>query len=413
MPPSPRTLGLGRSILFIRGGTGTGGFLEGGADEQLSDITDLSTSQFNHAWGELGVLLESEGFSISQLIEEGQPIDWASVDLAQFSVVVLGSNNADYGPAAADEIEAYVRSGGGLMVISDANWGTNWGDAPSSDQTFLDRFGLIMNQDSGQYRLSRADGDFVVGGTDFGMHPILIGPDGLLGTADDVNTFEGEGVSPITVTSSLPAGVTAVVLAKAEGMIHVNDSQNSGSFRPADLNDGALVVARVGDGLLAGHFDRNTFFNFNGAGTSLNRFDNARYALNLFHWLAGPTVRNFGSPKVNSQGMQVELETTQEASAFLGQFPLSIHAAIPDSLSVLAFSPDFATQPFMGGFLLVGAGFSTVSAVVTDVQGNASFSFPVPFEMAGSTGYFQVLYRDNNDPFGLSLTDGVRVSFVP
>ena len=35
-------------VLFIRGGSGTGGFLEGGADEQLSDIHDTSTAPGNH-----------------------------------------------------------------------------------------------------------------------------------------------------------------------------------------------------------------------------------------------------------------------------------------------------------------------------------------------------------------------------
>jgi len=38
-------------ILFIRGGSGTGGFVEGGADEHLSDIHDLSTAEYNHGYG--------------------------------------------------------------------------------------------------------------------------------------------------------------------------------------------------------------------------------------------------------------------------------------------------------------------------------------------------------------------------
>ena len=33
-----------------------------------------------------------------------------------------------------------------------------------------------------------------------------------------------------------------------------------------------------------------TFFNLNGAGTSLHRYDNTRYAKNLFEWLAGRTA---------------------------------------------------------------------------------------------------------------------------
>ncbi|MEN0050532.1 MAG: T9SS type A sorting domain-containing protein, partial [Bacteroidota bacterium] len=37
----------------------------------------------------------------------------------------------------------------------------------------------------------------------------------------------------------------------------------------------------------AGHFDRNTFFNLNGAGTNINRLSNMQYAKNLINWLTG------------------------------------------------------------------------------------------------------------------------------
>src|SRR5262249_39161089 len=51
--------------------------------------------------------------------------------------------------------------------------------------------------------------------------------------------------------------------------------------------DGALVVAAAGHGRVAITFDRNTFFNANGVGSQLSHLDNARYAQNLFEWLAG------------------------------------------------------------------------------------------------------------------------------
>ena len=266
-------------ILFVRGGSGTGGFLEGGADEQLSDITNNSTNGGNHGWGTLADILEGEGFVLEQLIEgpaaNNTPIDFANMDLSSYSVIVLGSNNAAYPQTAVDAIEAYVRNGGGLLVISDANWGQNWDDAPDSDQPFLDRFGLTMNQDQGTYTLSRNDGDFVLPD-----HPILSG----------VDSFDGEGVSPITVGSNLPDGVAAQVVAPAEGQLRQNDADGQGSSRAVTPADGALVVATIDNGRLAGHFDRNTFFNENGAGTSIVRKDNAQYARNLFNWLAGSAV---------------------------------------------------------------------------------------------------------------------------
>ncbi|MDT8323719.1 MAG: hypothetical protein RRA94_06395, partial [Bacteroidota bacterium] len=257
-----------------------GGFLEGGADEQLSDITDSSTASGNHGWYELGRLLRADGFLLTQLTEgpaeDNTAVPLAARDLRQYDVIVFGSNNAEYSEADVDSVEAYIRGGGAALFISDANWGRNWGDAPSSDQQFLDRFGLVMNQDRGVYALMRDMDHFVVDGDDRGGHPVL----------DGVNAFDGEGVSPITIARTV-SGVTANVLARALQPVQQNDSSGAGSVRAATSADGALVVAEAGSGRIAGHFDRNTFFNANGAGSSLHRFDNARYARNLFAWLSG------------------------------------------------------------------------------------------------------------------------------
>jgi hypothetical protein len=55
----------------------------------------------------------------------------------------------------------------------------------------------------------------------------------------------------------------------------------------ATADDASLAVVEHGRGRVACHFDRNTFFNENGAGTSLTRAGNRTYARNLFAWLAG------------------------------------------------------------------------------------------------------------------------------
>ncbi|MEM8532065.1 MAG: carbohydrate-binding protein [Chloroflexota bacterium] len=268
-------------VLFIRGGPGTGGFLEGGSNDQLSDITNASTDAGNHGFAKLAATLEEQGFELEQQIEgpasDNTPIDLANMDLSQYSVIVLGSNNAEYPEAAVDAIENYVRAGGGLLVISDANWGRNWGDAPSSDQPFLDRFGLVMNQDRGTYTLERSTDDFVVEGNDRSNHPILA----------NIDAFDGEGVSPITLADTPDSDDTRQVLAKAESTILVNDNEGQGSQRDATEQDGALVIVEAEKGRVVGHFDRNTFFNQNGAGTNINRLDNRQYAINLFNWLSG------------------------------------------------------------------------------------------------------------------------------
>src|SRR5437868_10923297 len=76
-------------VLFIRGGTGTGGFIDGGTlaqrDEELSDINNNSTAKGNHGWGELANLLRNDSFSLTQMIEKSnKPIDLSKLDLSQY-----------------------------------------------------------------------------------------------------------------------------------------------------------------------------------------------------------------------------------------------------------------------------------------------------------------------------------------
>jgi len=296
----------GTPILFVRGGSGTGGFLEGGSDDQLSSIEDYSTANGNHGWGRLADILVDEGYVLEEVREEPvvegvpTPIDFANMDLTPYAAIVLASNNAAYGTAAVDAIENYIRSGGGVLFISDANFGQDWPDAPTSDQHFLDRFGLIMNQDRGTYAIT--EDEFVMP-----AHPIL----------EEVSGFDGEGVSPITISDTPPADVVVNILARAEGQVRRNDtSSGRGTSSPATPQDAALVALEVGEGHVVGHFDRNTFFNKHGAGTDITRFDNARYAKNLFAWLTqgGPLPVEWTYVRATTQGRDVTIkwETASE-----------------------------------------------------------------------------------------------------
>ena len=182
----------GPRILFIRGADRSGGFLEANNDnsrtEHLADIFNTNTNGGNHGWGELRIALENAGFEIDQMIEPlelnapssgqttGAEIDFASMNLFEYDVLMFGSNNAAYSSGSVDAIEAYIRAGGAAIFISDANFGSDWADASNSDQFFLDRFGLIMHQDQGTYAID--DSEFLVP-----VHPIFVG----------VNSFDGEG----------------------------------------------------------------------------------------------------------------------------------------------------------------------------------------------------------------------------
>jgi hypothetical protein len=404
-----------RRVLFIRGGSGTGGFLEGGADGQLSDIHDTSTAPGNHGYAQLAALLAAEGFVVEQVIEgpapAGLPVNLLAIDLSQYDVVVFGSNNASYPAAAVEWVEAYVCSGGSALFISDANWGSSWSDAPSSDQLFLDRFDLVMNQDSGTYVVSRAAGDFVIGGIDQGSHPILAGPDGVPGSADDVNAFDGEGVSPATLTHFFP-DVEPVVLAKAKQDIHLNDAAGSGSFKPPGVDDGALVALPFGAGRVACFFDRNTFFNLNGAGTSLHNWDNAQLARNLFGWLADAPGPTYGTGCPGSGGHTPVLSLAGCAEP--GQpVALALTKGLGGAGAVLLFGIGSAALPLPGGCTLLTA--PLLPAVLGPVPlsgtgpGNGLFvvTGTIPLGTATGTIYIQGFVIDPGSSSTYAASNGV------
>lgn len=255
-----------RRLLYIRGGPGTGGFVEDYADDQLCDLADFATRAGNHGYGELAQLLEHDGFSLEERIEHGAPVDLS--DLAGFDVVFFASNNATYSADDAERVRRFVEAGGGALFVSDANWGLYWDKAPTSDQTFLTQFGLTMNQDGGGVTVISA-ADFVAP-----AHPILEG----------ITGFDGEGVSPCTLTHDPTALGTATRLAAATAIVRRNTAP-MGPLEQPTPDDASLAVVEYGAGRVACHFDRNTFFNEGGAGTSLVSQDNTRYAHQLFRWL--------------------------------------------------------------------------------------------------------------------------------
>ena len=317
-------------ILFVRGADRSGGATEGsgvadpfnirGYTEQLADIRDPAGAVFNnnptgnanHSWFELASLLTANGYGVEQTTEsveasaaatgptQGVGVTFGvgfqsatfadlnsnsgvtiSRTLADYDVVVFGSNNALYFPSQIDAVDAYIRGGGGAVFISDANFGSVRGDAQRSDQQFLDRFGILVNEDRGTYRLDRSDGSGSFSEFRDPNSAVLAG----------VDEFDGEGVSPFTLPAdlnTLPADVTAQIIAGVPAGQTIRGPGNN--TRPATTSDASLVALEVGNGRVIGHFDRNTFFNLNGAGTNINRFDNSQLAFNIFEFVSSSAI---------------------------------------------------------------------------------------------------------------------------
>ncbi len=359
-------------ILFIRGGNGTVGFLEGGSNEQSADLFNFTTASGNHSWGELGSALLAEGYEIEQMIEGPvvssvpTPLPLDTMNLNQYAVIVFGSNNADYTPAQVNALHTYVQNGGSALFVSDGNFGQNWGDAPSSDQSFLTFFGMTMNQDLGTYTIDRnpagRPSEFLVPN-----HPILNG----------VNTFDGEGVSPGTLGTP-SAGVTSTIITTARNSVRRNTGAAQGPSEPVTTSDGTLITATHGTGRIALHFDRNTFFNLNGAGTNLNRFQNEFYARNLFNWLAGKPNFNVAT---DNYAPRCHFPNITSGSAVIINNPLTVDVSGKDPDGSVAYVDLFVddvlvsrdtTAPYQWTLSNLVLGNHVLKATIADNEGKAT-----------------------------------------
>ncbi len=145
-PLEPRRLFAGDPILFIRGGSGTGGFIDGGTlaqrDEELADINDFSTAAGNHGWGELANMLRADGFAPQEMIEKpNKPIDLTGIDLTQYKTIIFGSNNADYTPfgdkSMVKALVNYVFAGGSACSSATATSDPTTATRPARIRIFL------------------------------------------------------------------------------------------------------------------------------------------------------------------------------------------------------------------------------------------------------------------------------------
>jgi len=255
--------GRDRRVLVVRGGLGTAGFLQGRSDQDLSDL-------FNERMGGLarfGALLAGEGYEVTQVEEApgGTKVDLGAIDLERYGLVVLGSNNAAYGPADALRLAAYVRAGGSILAFADANYGKDWRAAADSDQQLLERLGLTVSQDNGRPQALTPDD---VAAPD---HPVLRG----------VDKVDGYGATAFTVSGGAPEA-RATILATPNTPVRENtgDGTQPGPDREATKADGAVVAVTLGQGRVLATFDRDTFF-----GTSLAQSGNRTFTLNAVRWL--------------------------------------------------------------------------------------------------------------------------------
>lgn len=258
-----------QKVLYLYGDVAADGTVPSGEAEpfhqmRLSDTGPHGLSKFRRT-------LEQAGFRPVERYDADTTLSRSLLD--EYAVVILGSNQHRFDEAEREAVGEWVTDGGGLLAWSDSAFGGDFRQVgvcnPAGSQSnndLTEQFGLSFLRDNGggNYRVRRYTEDHFL-------------------NADDRTggvVFRGEGVSAIRV--SPPATMLARLQSGGLGG-EIAVCPQDAPYRPG--RDAALAVATVGEGRVAGTFDRNTFWN-GGAGTDITEADNREYAQRLVRWCA-------------------------------------------------------------------------------------------------------------------------------
>jgi hypothetical protein len=121
----------------------------------------------------------------------------------------------------------------------------------------------------------------------------------------------------------------------------------------------------------------------------------------------------FGVAKPTSSGGLVELAWSGFPSATTNDFLITTSGGPFSTTGVLFYGAGEASTPFMGGTLNVAGPYVRVKPMRFNFIGSAGTFVPVDASMVGRTRWYQVWFPDAGDPFGVGLSDGLRVTFCP
>jgi len=185
--------------------------------------------------------------------------------LTPYRFVVLGSNGRVLRTEEVAALTQYLSDGGAMLIYADFQYGPdNW----KSDNAFLNQFGIEVFPDNFQPTTQITE---IVP-----SHPIMNG----------VRSFATEGSSQFLISAAARGATT--ILSRCSPLERLGCALQEPERARVGPDDDVVCtwVRAVGNGRMAGTCDRNTFHNGPGIGTALSEFDNKRYAVNLFRWLA-------------------------------------------------------------------------------------------------------------------------------
>lgn len=126
-----------------------------------------------------------------------------------------------------------------------------------------------------------------------------------------------------------------------------------------------------------------------------------------------PIPSVYGTAKLTSQGTFANLYTSGRPRMSLDDFAIATDGGIPLANGILFSGGTPTAAPFFGGTLLAQRPLVRHRTFQFDFLGGVTLPIAVTPAMVGTTRYYQLWFQDTGDPFGVGLSDAVRVTFCP
>ncbi len=126
-----------------------------------------------------------------------------------------------------------------------------------------------------------------------------------------------------------------------------------------------------------------------------------------------PAPLLYGTPKMTSQGGLPALGVSGRPNVSTQDLFIETGGGIPGASGIWFSGGAPAAAPFQGGTLLAMRPLRREGQFVFDFLGGVSIPVPVTPAMVGTTRHYQLWFQDPGDPFGVGLSNAVRIVFCP
>jgi hypothetical protein len=126
-----------------------------------------------------------------------------------------------------------------------------------------------------------------------------------------------------------------------------------------------------------------------------------------------PPAVLYGTAKTTSLGTPAALYVQGRAIVGLDDLVIGTDTGIPGAVGILFSGGGPSAAPFQGGTLLVQRPLRRERAFTFDFLGGVVLPLPITAALLGTTRHYQLWFQDAGDPFGVGLTDAVRVTYCP